>query len=312
MIRYLKNEEIVKKKWDRCIDHSVNGRIYAYSWYLGTVFPEWSAFVMDDYQAVFPIVSQQKMGVKYAFQPVFTQQLGIFTPLLLTSELVNDFLSKLYEQFSFVEMNLNAHNKISPKNHKVTYKVNHELDLIGDHLTIKKEYSTNTKRNIKKAQKASLSIFKNLKPEALIQLFKDNKGSKINSLTESDYQILIRLLYKLIDRGRCEVWACFDQKNELCAAASFIRDQRRFVFLFSATNEDARDNGAMFYLIDSFIESHSQTKMILDFEGSNDPNLARFYKSFGSSVVKYPHLFYNGLSWYFSLAWKMKRRFKYQ
>lgn len=310
MITYLKNDEIVKKKWDRCIDHSVNGRIYAYSWYLGAVFPEWSALIMDDYHAVFPIISNQKMGVKYAFQPVFTQQLGLFSPLLLTPELIHNFLEKLYDLFPFVDMNLNAHNQITSEKFKISYRINHELDLIEDHIILKKGYSTNTKRNIKKAQKASLSIFKNLKPEALIQLFRNNKGSKINSYSESDYQTLARLLYKLIERGRCEVWGCFDQKNELCAAASFVRDQRRFVFLFSATNEEARDNGAMSYLIDSFIESHSQSKMILDFEGSNDPNLARFYKSFGSSVVKYPYLFHNGLPWYISLAWKIKSGFK--
>jgi len=65
------------------------------------------------------------------------------------------------------------------------------------------------------------------------------------------------------------------------------------------------------FLIDSFIKGHSETKKIFDFEGSNDTNLARFYKSFGSIVVHYPHVFYNELPWYLSIVWKLKRRFAY-
>ena len=40
-------------------------------------------------------------------------------------------------------------------------------------------------------------------------------------------------------------------------------------------------------VIQHFIESHAEEKKILDFEGSMDPNLASFFKSFGSKEVVY-------------------------
>lgn len=306
MIKYLENHEIIVKKWDACIEHSVNSRLYAYSWYLNVVHPEWGALVMDDYRAVFPVISRKKMGIQYAFQPVFTQQLGLFTPLLLDQELVQSFLKELFKLFPFVQINLNIHNGL-PLDVKYTFpRLNHELDLIYPYDELKKAYSKNLKRNIKKAQKSELSIAKNLSPEAIIQLFKNHKGKTIKAYSSHDYETLARLAYKAISIGKAELWGVYTKQNELCAGAMFFRDSRRFVFLFSATNDEAKSNGAMPYLIDSFIKEHSEYKMILDFEGSMDSNLARFYKSFGSSEIAYPHIYFNRLPWHLSILLKIK------
>jgi len=307
VIKYLENEHIDKKKWDECIYHSVNARIYAYSWYLTVVAPDWSALILDDYQAVFPIITGNKMGVKYIYQPVFTQQLGLFTPLLLTEELLDKFLIELKSIAPLIQMNLNSHNKIKKGVIEIQKKANHELDLISPYGILKKNYSKNTKRNIKKAEKAELTIFKNLKPETIIELFRSNKGKAVQNLGDADYNKLNHLLYKAIGMNMAEIWGVFTKENSLCAGAVFIKDYRRFIFLFSATNQEAKEYGAMPFLIDSFIEAYAETKTILDFEGSNDPNLARFYKSFGSSLIHYPHIFHNQLPWYISIVWKLKQ-----
>lgn len=307
MIKYLENENIDKKKWDSCVRHSVNSRIYAFSWFLSSVAPDWSALVLDDYQAVFPVVRGKKFGLSYIYQPVFTQQLGLFTPLLITPQLVESFVKKLITLSPLIQMNLNSYNKLNTNIIETKNKVNHELDLVSPYEILKKNYSTNIKRNLKKAYKAKLSIFKNIKPEAVIELFQKNKGKEISGLGNADYQKLKHLLYKAIGKNMAEVWGVFTEENSLCAAAVFTKNTRRFIFIFSASNKEARQNGAMPYLIDSFIEAHSQSKTILDFEGSNDKNLARFYKSFGSTVIHYPYIFQNKLPWYISIPWKLKQ-----
>lgn len=306
MINFLSNEEINTKKWDACIEDSVNKRIYAYSWYLDLVAPEWGALVMDDYQAVLPVVSRKKLGVSYAYQPPFTQQLGLFTPLLLTGNLVQSFIQKLIELHPLIQINLNIHNKISFQADYIHRNINHELDMIESHEDLKRKYSKNLKRNIKKAQKAELTIFKNLKPELIIDLFKNNKGKELKAFSENDYQILNRLIYKAFKKGRAEIWAALNTKNQICAGAIFLKEERRRIFLFSATNTEAKTNGAMPYLIDSYIESYAGSNTILDFEGSNDTNLARFYKSFGSKLIHYPIINYNALVWYIAIPWKLK------
>ncbi len=309
MIKYLEHAEIQLNKWDDCIEHSVNSRVYAFSWYLNIVHPGWGALVMDDYQAVFPVVSNKKWGISYAFQPVFTQQLGLFTPLHLTPDLTSVFLTKLLELFPLVQINLNMHNKVQEKWKFIRKNVNHELDLISPYELLKSNYSSNLKRNIKKARNAKINILKNLKPDSIIELFRLNRGKQINQLTAKDYSTLNRIVYKALSQGKAAIWGAFTSNNNLCAGAIFIRDKHRFIFLFSATNSEAKEQGAMSYLIDSFIEAHAGTPVILDFEGSNDTNLARFYKSFGSSVIHYPQINYQKFPWPLNWAWKLKTIF---
>jgi hypothetical protein len=306
MIRFVEHKDIVKKKWDDCVRHSVNERIYAYSWYLNIVAPEWDALVLDDYQAVFPIIHKRKMGVDYVFQPFFTQQLGLFTPLLLTPDLVESFLEELKKQYKFIQINLNIHNKLPSSYNNPCLRNNFEVYLISDHEDLKKAYSKNTKRNLKKAQKAGLTIFKNLKPELVGEVFKKNRGKGLAVYSSDDYHILNRLIYKGIEKGKAEVWGAFSKENNLIASAIFVKDSRRFTFLFSGNTEEGKEKGAMFYLLDSFIEAQSGTKMIMDFEGSMDPNLARFYKSFGAQLIRYPHIYHNKLPFYINLSLKTK------
>ena len=82
----------------------------------------------------------------------------------------------------------------------------------------------------------------------------------------------------------------------LSAGAFFLFDQERVYFLFAASSAEARENGAMFLLIDEFIAENAGKNFLLDFEGGNDPNLGRFYKSFGAFAVSYQALQLNRLS----------------
>jgi hypothetical protein len=79
MINYIKHKDVDTEKWDRCIEQSVNGIIYAFSWYLDIVCDEWDALVDDDYESVFPLVKRKKFGINYIYPPFFTQQLGLFS-----------------------------------------------------------------------------------------------------------------------------------------------------------------------------------------------------------------------------------------
>ncbi len=40
---------------------------------------QWDALVLDDYQAVMPLTWRSKFGIRYLYQPAFTQQTGIFS-----------------------------------------------------------------------------------------------------------------------------------------------------------------------------------------------------------------------------------------
>ena len=75
-IRHLSHKSIDKEKWDQVISAANNGLIYAKSWYLDIVSPNWEALVSDDYNFVFPIPIKRKYKLPYIVQPPLAQQIG--------------------------------------------------------------------------------------------------------------------------------------------------------------------------------------------------------------------------------------------
>ncbi len=275
---------------------SVNGMVYAYSWYLDLVNSRWEGLVENDYERVMPLTPGKKFGIDYLFQPVFTQQLGIFSQSHLTDEVVQNFLDAIPKKYKFVEINLNTHNKVNEASPDFTPWITHEIDLIGSYETIRANYSTNLKRNLKKAQSAKISIVENIKPEDVVKLFRKNKGKHLNNLTDHDYDLLRRMIYVMIYKRIAYVAGAFSEMNELCAGAFFVYSNKKVIFYFSATDDIAKATGAMPLLIDHFIRKHANSHVTLDFEGSKDINLARFYKSFGAKKITYPHYHINRLN----------------
>lgn len=295
MIRYLKNNEIDIKKWDQCISKAFNGNAYALSWYLDIVHEGWEALVEDDYQRVMPLTVARKFGVSYIFQPYFTQQLGVFSIKKLNPDVIRMFIREIPSHIKYIDIKLNSFNKLSGNIYQLTTNKNYIQDLIKEYPKLVLKYSTNTKRNLKKGLKNKLSLMKNIKPEAVIDLFRNNRGKQLGKWNDRHYQKLKHLMYSAMYKGKGFVYGVFTENNQLCAGAFFIKSNNRLVFLFSGADNTAKETGAMTFLIDSVIRDYTPSKLVLDFEGSNDNNLARFYSGFGAKPTEYTGLIINRL-----------------
>ncbi len=302
MIQFIENKNIDILKWNRCISNSINGLLYAYDWYMDVVCEDWAAIVENDYESVMPLAYRKKFGIHYIYQPVFVQQLGIFSTVLLDDKICDRFLKAIPKRFRFLEFNLNSYNYIDHKKYKIKNNVNHLLDLITNYESITQNYSENLKRNLKKANKTGVNISQNIKPEEIIEIFAKNKGKEINKFGIKEYAILKKLTYIGIHKGYIQTYGAYTTQNELCAGAIFAIDEQRAIFLFSATNLISKNLFAMPLLIDTFIRNNAEKNIVLDFEGSNDENLARFYKSFGSKTVNYNTIFINKLPFYIKIG----------
>jgi hypothetical protein len=278
VIKYIQRKHIDDSKWNSCIDRSFNGNLYGYSWFLDIVSDHWDALVENDYERVFPLVHRKKFGIFYIYQPFFTQQLGLYSTTKLDSEILSSFIRAIPAKFRQTEINLNTLNKAEEKDFRLIPQVNHELDLINSYEKIRKGYSENLLRNLKKAEKAGLTVSKNIKPDDIISLFRENRGKDIGHLHEKDYLRLKRIAYTCMYKGLANIQGVYDEQNQLVAGAFFIQCNNKAIFLFSGLGEEGRKAGAMPFLIDQYLHSHAGRHLTFDFDGSNDPDLARFYK----------------------------------
>ncbi|HPE86938.1 MAG: hypothetical protein WC151_00070 [Bacteroidales bacterium] len=284
-LHFLTHDQIHKEKWDACILASFNGLPYAESWYLDLVSPGWCAITDAEYQRIMPLPAKKKLGIPYLIQPLFVQQLGIFSTKQLDATVIQAFLAAIPGRYFYIHIHLNTQNHLL---HPAAINRNHELDLIDPYAILRAKYAENTLRNLRKAEKNGLSVVKHVRPESIVQLFRNDRGRQVTQWGESQYTLLLNLLYTGIHKNRMDTYGVMDNKNTLIAAAVFLKSPKRIIFLFSGNSTEGKKSGAMPLLIDRYIEDHTEMHLILDFEGSNDENLARFYRSFGSTAIHYP------------------------
>ncbi len=288
MISYLRHNQIDKERWDSCVRNSVNSLVHGFSWYLDLVSPGWDALGEDDYLSVFPLTHNRKAGISYLAQPFFTQQLGVFTTGHMTQDLVTRFLDAIPSKFKLVEIHLNSFNKVDKERFEVTPRKNHELELVYPYDEICHRYSQNTKRNIKKAVDASVEVRRKVSADELVSLFRNNFGKKEGKLNYRNYLSIENIIGYSLKHASGILMGAGSREGSLDAGAFFLKDGARFILLLGASDFSTRNNGAMFLLLDNFIREHAGQPELLDFEGGNDPNLGRFYKSFGAKETTYP------------------------
>jgi hypothetical protein len=284
MIYHLKHHEIDFNKWDALAKEQAIP--YANSWYLNIVSPNWEALILDDYKAIMPLTCKKKLGINYLSQPFFTQQSGVFGKNL-NANIIHDFIAEIEKRYSYIDIHLNEGNSSFLKEDKnIQTQTNILLDLNKPFDTLLKNFSENTRRMIKKAEKRNITIQDKSNADELIELFKHTKGKNLKHLDNKAYNNLKNLIQSISQYCKVSVKTIYQNKT-LLGGAVFISFNNRIIFFFSALSDLGKQCGAMHYLIADTIKNNCEQNKILDFEGSNNVNLARFYKSFGSKEVVY-------------------------
>lgn len=292
MITYLRHGQIDKTRWDECIATAVNGNVYAWSWYLDRVHPQWEALVEIDnnkYLSIMPLTCKRKYFINYLCQPFFAQQLGVFSVNTVTEETMRAFLQAIPKKFRLIEIRLNEGNPVPITLKGVDLHRNHLLDLRSTYDSLSSNYHENTIRNLKKSLKYDLRLVKDVPIDTVIHLFRDNRGATVKHWGDEEYARLKGLSEVAVASSNAFIYGIQTSDNdEIMCAALFLKSLGRIVFLFSGNSALGKETQAMTYLIDQVIYEYSGLPLMLDFEGSDDDQLARFYHGFGSTPVFYP------------------------
>ena len=240
MIRYLKHIEIDKAKWDNCISGSVNEFIYARSWYLDIVSPDWDALIEGDYESVMPLTWGRKFGIYYLYPPFFAQQLGVFSTRQINEEIIQEFLVGIPDKFRLIQINLNESNPVNITSFSVKDNSNYELDLSRPYPEIYDSYSRNCRRNINKALNAQLTIDENIAVDKFSEFIKANLGERIIELNKNNYTTLKEVLKTSSENGTGKIYRVLTRENKLCAVGSFLFSSKRCIFSVCASSEEGR------------------------------------------------------------------------
>ena len=303
MIKYLTHQQIDKTKWNECIGHSLNTLIYGFSWYLDEAAPNWAALVLDDYEAVFPLTHARKYFINYLYQPLFTQQLGVFYKNLLGAEQIENFINAIPKKFRFIDIALNEGNHFEVENKSLIKRKNFVLDIEESYKKNQKKYTEHTIRNVKKSKKADCKIVSQ-NFDAVVKLYIKHKSEQTLKVTPKDYNRFSRILTAIQKNEILNCIGAANEKNEIIASAIFAVYKNRITYLMGVSNKEGREKRAMFLLFNHLIEIYSERNFMLDFEGSDINGVAKFFKGFGAINQPYYKLHINNLPWYIKWAKK--------
>lgn len=288
---YLKHSEINSGRWNECIINASNSRVYANDWHLDRTAIIWDALIWGDYEFVMPIPVRRKFGLKYIYQPLFSQQLGIFPSP--PEKIANAFYAKTIQLFNYSDVQINSENTpVKTVGIEFAPRKNYLLNLSEKYEVLAKSYSTNTKRNLKKSAKNQLIFVAGIRLEDFMAFKRQNMVAKIE---KTDLQNLKSLIAFGQYKGFGEICGVYSKQNQLCAAVYFCRWKNRVIYMNAVSNEVGKKLGAMNFLTDNFIRQNSGKNLLLDFEGSMIPGIARFYAGFGATPETYFQLKFNRL-----------------
>jgi len=99
-------------------------------------------------------------------------------------------------------------------------------------------------------------------------------------------KLLTRVVQASLDRRQGLLYGLRDQTGQLMAARFVVYDDRCAYALLSALHPNALRNSMTRLVWTTIADLYKQTK-IYDFEGSMDPGIAHFYRSFGTTPTNF-------------------------
>ena len=282
-IQFLSRKEIDIVKWDNCIERASNGLIYAYSYYLDALCTNWDAIVINDYETVVPLPWRKKYVLRYVYQPVFIQRLGIFgNSLADATEVV---YKRAWKHFSFVHYNVSEH--ISFPKIKLKQRKTFLIDLNKSYKQIQLSYTKDCILNIKKAQTRGCYFTNDISEMELLNNYQKAYGFKNKNIKHKDYELFSNLLQEAKKRNAVELLGVKNKDAVVIYSAAIFKDNKRLYYILGAPTDEGRQKRATYSFIDHLLKLNAGKLLYFDFEGSDISNVEAFYKKFGPQTEFY-------------------------
>lgn len=296
-ITYRQHEEIDRERWDKTILASANGNLYGLSWYLDAVAPGWDALTAGDYEYIMPLTANKKFGIYYLFRPILSQQLGVFSTGKTGSGIIDAFLDALPAKYKLIQYSLNSGN-VPSESHNSIRRSNFLLNLNKEYSRLSDQYSDNHRRNLRKIDSSGLKISEIITKTDFFNLLREDPspGSRILS-TKKNLPKLSRLIGIMHDHNATKIIGMLNPEGWTEAAVLFGISHKKWFYLVPVSSPESREKRAHFAIIDHLVKSRSGNNEMLDFEGSDIPGLAQFYKGFGAEIENYYEILINRLPW---------------
>ncbi|MDO7887554.1 GNAT family N-acetyltransferase [Hymenobacter cheonanensis] len=307
MLRLLRFRALDLARWAACVAASPGAPPYVQAWWLAATARRWAAVVelgpAGEYRSLLPLPTKWRPGGRVAYQPLFTQQLGlVLTPesqqrdLAAYLAVAARHCARFYQQLPPAAAPLPP----LPPGFTAAERLTYHLDLSPGAEALRAGYAPDYRRRLRRNAGLATPLRVTPGPDLheLISLFLAYRGPEHTGLHPRHYAVLPRLVAAA--QGLAELRQVrHPATGELLAGALFVRHAGGLIYLFAAASAAGRAAGAPLLLLDEAIARHAgQPGQVFDFEGGSLPAIGRFFANFGARPVSYPVLTFTSSPWF--------------
>lgn len=281
MIKRLKYGEIDFEKYGKCVNNALQTNFYAKKEILDFLCKKWELLIYGDYDFVMPIPISNKYGFNIVLQPLFCQQLGIYS-LTKDRDIEQEFLSYFKKNYTIYHYAFNCDNDFEPE---LSFKNNYIIQRT-DYSVLKKKYFKGRKSAVKSAQ--------NILVEDLIlndETMSFIKKYALGLSKPSDMEFFLKYLSFLSKKNYLRLFGAISE-NKLINLAIVIEDENSLYLLGLINDPDHIKNGGSSLLVDHILQKSIALKDF-SFMGSSIRGIEVFFKSFGSELRAFPVINHN-------------------
>lgn len=282
-INLLKRTEIDEDWWNGIIRQSDVPMPYAESWYLDmTAAGQWIALVDEEGEIVMPLAVKKRGGILcQGYQPAFTQQLGVFGKGI-DEDKVAQFIDSL-PRCIVISTHLNEGNPLLSSNKGIWRKqLNLILNLEKDINSLRSGFAKSLRKRIRRGRE-ELRVIESTETQIVVDFFNKQMDAQLQ-ISDYNYQLITNIIDTAIQRKQGRIWLAYDEQEVLQGACFFLLGTNRIINLFGTSD---KGTNAMQVILDEVISEYAGQSYYFDFEGSELPGVASFFRSFGSEERDY-------------------------
>lgn len=283
-----------KAKWDHCVFSDPNGSFFAGHDYLSHMAPYWGGLILNDYQAVLPVIYKSKFGIRYLAGLPFVKQLGLMGHWEPShKEAVFNAVHRFakYGDICFNQNNGPLVNK------SASAQPNYELDLNQKYVEIYNGYHKTLRKRLRQISKDQSLLIAPADSIEVISRYQAFLAKKTSLDLREDFKKLGTFLQTQFGASHLIPYKVVTQNQEEVLFGLYGKDASRIYKFMTAVTQEGRKVNASAFALDHLIGQYAGTGRILDFMGSALPGVRTFIENFGAVVKPYYLYHYNHLPW---------------
>lgn len=283
-----------KAKWDHCVFSDPHGSFFAAHDYLSYMAPGWGGLVLNDYQAVLPIIYNSKFGIKYMTGLPFVKQLGLMGDWQPSHK--EAVFNTIHRFAKYGDICFNQNNG-ALVDRSACAQPNYELDLNQGYVDIYNGYHKTLRKRLRRISQDQNLCVVSADGREVISRYQGFLAKKTPLDLREDFKRLAALLQTPFGAAHFTPYKVMTQNKEEVFFGLYGKDVFRIYKFMTAVTQEGRNANASAFALDHLIGQYAGTGRIFDFMGSALPGVRSFIESFGADMRPYYLYHYNHLPW---------------